>query len=124
MGKWSMGSRLDKVQDWGALARGANYNSRKLADVCHISLRQLERFCKDVRRQTPKDWLSDMRMCEARKLLLQGLIIKEVAAALGYKQVSHFCREFKRKIGCTPGRFGSHAPWEAGMSPLDNKCRR
>jgi AraC-like DNA-binding protein len=104
-----MGSRLDRVQDWGALARKANYNSRRLAACCRVSLRQLERYCKASLHLAPKEWLRAIRLEDAQKLLLEGLSIKEVAAALGYKQVSHFCREFKRNIGCTPNHFGSHS---------------
>lgn len=118
-----MGSRLDRVQDWVVLARRANYNSRKLADACHISLRQLERYCKNSLRCAPKDWLNSLRIEEAQRLLAQGLFIKEVAAALGYKQVSHFCRAFKRQTGRRPNESLVRIETNRKMSPFGNKCR-
>jgi AraC-like DNA-binding protein len=44
-------------------------------------------------------------MREACKLLLKGEMIKQIAPELGFKQVAHFSREFKRSFGVSPRLF-------------------
>ena len=38
-------------------------------------------------------------------MLLAGQQVKEVATELGYKQTSHFCREFKSYHHLTPSQY-------------------
>ena len=97
-----MGSRLDRVTDWTGLATRARYNAKDLAAQCKVSLRQLERYCKVAFKRAPEAWLNEMRLREAENLLRRGLSIKEISFLLGFKQVSHFCREFKRHKGRRP----------------------
>ncbi len=101
-----MGSRLDRLNDWQDLARKAQYNAKVLAERCQVSLRQLERFWKESFQETPQSWLNQCRFSEAQALLQEGCPVKEVAFRVGFKQSSHFCREFKRHTGCTPNEFG------------------
>lgn len=42
---------------------------------------------------------------EAKRRLISGMGTSEVAAALGFGTVSHFCGLFKRAFGMTPGEF-------------------
>ena len=115
-----MGSRLDRVADWETLAKKANYSPKALAVLSAVSLRQLERYTKEVFRQGPHEWLRRLRLRQARRLLRQGWTVKATAYALGFKQPSHFSREFKRQTGIAPVLFSSrcaHRP--ARMSHLD-----
>ncbi len=45
------------------------------------------------------------RMENAKKMLLSGATISEVAAANGFSDYSYFCRVFRRETGCTPDGF-------------------
>ena len=101
-----MRSRLDRIQDWSELARQARFNARRLAAVCRVSLRQLERYYNESVGQTPQGWLNEARFREAKRLLLKGLSVKEVSFELGFKQASHFSRSFKQRTGRPPSEYG------------------
>src|SRR5438034_11708686 len=102
-----MRSRLDRIQDWSELARQARFNARRLAAVCGVSLRQLERYYNDSLGQTPQEWLNAARLREAKRLLLKGLSVKEDSFKLGFKQASHVSRSFKQRTGRPPSAYGS-----------------
>jgi AraC family transcriptional regulator len=92
-------------QHWEELAETARFDARELARLCRVSTRQLER---DLRRQlgrTPQDWLNERRIIAAERLLISGLQVKAVAFELGFKQASHFCRQFKSWRRMTPSEF-------------------
>ena len=103
----SMSSKLDRIQDWLALAKHAKYSARRLATLCRVSLRQLERYFNDSFDRPPQEWLNEARFREAEKLLLNGLSVKEVAYRLGFKQASHFSRLFKQHTGRPPSAYGA-----------------
>jgi len=97
-----MASRLTRVSNWEELAEEAGYNPKNLADRCGVSLRQLERFIPQATGKTPQRWLNDLRQQKACELIASGQSVKEVSIRLGYKQSSHFSREFKRFHGVPP----------------------
>jgi AraC-like DNA-binding protein len=83
----------------------AAYDERKLAAQRQITLRQLQRqFHRELGR-TPEAWLIELRMLDARQLLLEARQIKEVPFRLGVKHGSHFFRKFKETYGMTPLQF-------------------
>jgi AraC-like DNA-binding protein len=102
-----MASRLDRIRDWSALAKKAEYDPKNLAKFCSVSLRQLERFAKETFGLTPQAWLKSLRLAEAQNLLRGGLSAKSTAFTLGYKQLSHFSREFKKHAGVPPTAFAA-----------------
>ena len=94
-----------KLQRWSTLARNANYRTSKLASLCHVSVRQLERtFLVEMGRR-PQDWLNEQRVLAARQLLREGRSITEVLQDLGFKQRSQFSRDFKKYHGIPPSKF-------------------
>jgi transcriptional regulator GlxA family with amidase domain len=100
-----MSSRLDGVQDWEELAAAAKYRASQLARRCQISDRQLRRFFLEKFGVTPQDWISQLRLRKAPLLISTGQSIKVTAFELGFKQPSHFCREFKRVYGSSPRTY-------------------
>jgi AraC-like DNA-binding protein len=97
-----MNTRLQFVQEWEVLAKEANYRPGDLAFLCQISLRTLERHFQKHYGVTVGQWLREFRLKQAYATLKQGKAVKEVAFDFGYKQVSHFSREFKNHFGVSP----------------------
>ena len=97
-----MSSRLEFVQQWESLAVKAGYRPSDLAALCQISLRTLERHFQKNYGVTVSKWMRDLRLGKAYESLKQGKSVKEASFDHGYKQVSHFSREFKNHFGISP----------------------
>ncbi|CAH1207567.1 helix-turn-helix transcriptional regulator [Paenibacillus sp. JJ-223] len=65
----------------------------------------LEVFQK-IYQMSPRKYLSELKLQEAKILLQQPeLSLNEIANRLGYKNLSHFSRQFKRWTGINPSAF-------------------
>ena len=102
-----MHSDLDRIPSagWGSLALKAKFQPIVLARRCEISLRQLERYFLLVFHRPPKQWLHALRMSIAVQMITQHKAEKEVASLLGFSNIPHLIREFKRYFGCTPKQY-------------------
>ena len=68
-----------------------------------VSKRQIERLIKQYHNTTFSEYLKHRRFSVAKSLLSNsGYSVKEVADAIGYDDVSYFCRVFKQYSGMTP----------------------
>jgi AraC-like DNA-binding protein len=86
-------------------ANQSNYQPAKMARLCQISLRQLERTFKIESGCTPREWLKIQRLNNALLMLRKAQSVKQVAYDLAYPQIPQFCREFKTRFGITPKEF-------------------
>jgi len=108
------------LEQWEQLAGAAHYDAKELARFCSLSVRQLERdFHRDLG-CSPQDWLNEQRIKAAQQLLLSGQPVKKVALELGFKQVSHFCRQFKSQNHLTPSQFAVQIQTDACRSQITN----
>ena len=94
--------RFNSEVSWEKLAKAAQFRPQALADLCGVSMRTLQRYFRARYDKTVSDWLRDMRLNEALNSLKVSDSVKEVAFDLGYKQPSHFTRDFKKKFGVPP----------------------
>jgi transcriptional regulator GlxA family with amidase domain len=108
---------LAALQD---LAKSCDYKVTTIAYACGVSTRTLERFIMKITGQVPRRWLKAIRLELARQKLQTGTPMKEVAFDLGFKQVSHFSREYKRHFGHSPR---VHHECLILLSPSDKKSR-
>jgi AraC-like DNA-binding protein len=92
-------ARLSGILTDMGLARKAHYKARLLAIQLHVSLRTLERLFKAALGVSPQAWLKKQRQVEQRRLAQRGFLAKEIAAEVGYRHTSSFCRQFKREHG-------------------------
>ena len=74
-----------------------------VANEFHISPMYLSRIFKKETGKNFKEYLIDIRMNEAQKLLRDpGLSVGEVACRVGYDDPSYFSRSYKKKFGYSP----------------------
>lgn len=111
-----------RIRDWNELGRLAGYKPAKLARICGVSLRHLQRIFLSKFSQAPLEWLNRQRMLTAASMLLENRPLKVICAELGFKQLSHFCRMFKEQIGRTPDEFRQSSRW-AIRQPLLSSIR-
>ena len=109
-----MSGRLFKVEDWEKLARDTGFQPATLADICDVSLRQLERFFDSRFHQTPNAWLRNLQCHLAKDLISHGYSSKAAALEVGFASQSHFCREFKKVFGAPPQTFAPPPGKRAG----------
>ncbi len=105
-------SSLLTMKEWEQVAREADFNSAKMASLCSISERQLQRLFKQHLHCTPSRWLRELQCRLAKQLISQGYSNKAAAAELKFASESHFCREFKKVFGSSPQTF---APSHGGF---------
>jgi len=98
-------SRLRAVTDWCVLAAQARYHPKLLAELCGVSLRELERFFRTELERSPRNWLEVERLRQAARMLSEGRPQKDIAAALAFSHPSHFIRRFTESYGCAPGAW-------------------
>ena len=106
-----MNGSLLTIEQWEQVAREADFNPAKMASLCSISERQLQRLFRQHLRCTPSHWLRELQCRLAKDLITQGYSNKAAANELKFANESHFCREFKKVYGTSPQSF---APTHAG----------
>lgn len=78
----------------------------KLADICGVSPEYFRRIFKSVYGVSPREYIKQLKMERAGKLLLSGeRRIAEVAMLSGYNDLSNFSRKFKQFYGVSPTEY-------------------
>ena len=95
-------SRLDRIAHWPALALQADWSAAKLARLVGVSPRTLQRYFLRRWGKRPQSWLLEQRMARASQMLLDGWLVKQTAAQLGYRSPEHFARVFQQHYGHSP----------------------
>lgn len=67
-----------------------------------MSVRTLQRHFRKNYDLTLREWLREVRLEKSRVMLPEARCVKTVAYDLGYKQPSHFTRDFKQRYGIPP----------------------
>lgn len=80
---------------------------KKLRQDLKIPENKISIIIKDEFGVSYKDYVQDLRINEAKRLLAskEHLNINEVATLVGYGSISTFNRVFKERAGKTPGEF-------------------
>lgn len=76
------------------------------ADLMNMSIRHLNRLCRETLNKTTGDLIFDRVILEAKRMLIhKDVTISSVADELGYEDHSYFIRLFKKKTGESPKAF-------------------
>ena len=77
-----------------------------LAELCGISEVYFRRIFTDKFSLSPKEYIIDLRIRHAKRLLESGQFsVSEIALMCGYFEPSHFSREFKKHCELSPAEY-------------------
>ncbi|MDR1193522.1 MAG: AraC family transcriptional regulator [Peptococcaceae bacterium] len=92
----------------------------RLAADSGMSLKQFSALFRKKMGVAAIDYLTDLRLRQARELLITGEhSVRQVAASVGYEDSYYFSRLFKRRVGLSPSALT--AGREIGASPEGRK---
>lgn len=100
------GNRMDQVIQFLLQERNRPISLQEGADKANMSKEAFCRFFKLRTRKTFTQYLQQLRINEAQKLLLEtDLSISTIAFQVGFENLSYFNRAFKSILGVTPREF-------------------
>ncbi len=75
----------------------------EIADQANMTSATFRKHFREITRMTPLQYQKQLRLQEARKLMLmQSTEVRRVAESVGYESQSQFTREYVRLFGITP----------------------
>lgn len=75
----------------------------EIAEQANMTSATFRNHFREITRMTPLQYQKQLRLQEARKLMLmQSIEVRRVAASVGYESQSQFTREYVRLFGITP----------------------
>jgi AraC-like DNA-binding protein len=98
-----------RARDYIEEHAGDNLTLDELAREAGLSVFHFVRVFRHEVGLPPHAWHVEVRVRRARELLRRGTPPALVAAELGFVDQSHLTREFKRRVGVTPGRYAGGA---------------
>ena len=79
---------------------------KRIASECGLSVTHFARAFRQSTGLAPYQWLQNMRLEEAKRLLAgHDRSLAEIAVACGFSDQSHFTRVFRKHVGESPGRW-------------------
>ncbi len=97
--------RLSAAKDYLAAHFHRDVEIAELADQTQLSRSHLTRAFTACFGVPPHVWLNAVRLSHARRMLLEGQRLAEVALACGFADQSHFTRRFKGAMGVSPAQW-------------------
>jgi AraC family transcriptional regulator of arabinose operon len=98
--------RIQSACDYMQTHLAEGFSVDDIAAACHLSTSRLAHIFKEQMGVSPKSWGNNMRLQQARKLLLANNdSINHIARQVGYEDPSQFTKYFKRNMGCSPREF-------------------
>ena len=89
-----------KLVDW------EDFSLDNICKELHISRSYAAHLFKDLTNKSMTQYIMDLRLTEAKKLLLTtDLKVFDIAEMLNFKDSTTFCKMFKKHVGCTPRSF-------------------
>lgn len=101
----SQGHRVTRAAAWLREHYAQPLRIEALADRVGMSESSLHHHFKAVTNMTPMQYQKQLRLNEARRLMLaEGLDVGAAGFSVGYQSPSQFSREYRRAFGLSPAR--------------------
>ncbi|PPC78001.1 AraC family transcriptional regulator [Pokkaliibacter plantistimulans] len=97
---------VQRVRDYIDAHCQDNLGIETLAAIAGLNPFYLTRLFQRTVGLPPHTYQLQQRIALARRLILQGMALRDVAQQAGFVDQSHLNRCFKRIMGVTPGRYG------------------
>lgn len=82
-----------------------NVTLETAAGYFHVSKEHLSRAFKAHTGTNMTDYITRLKLDEAKRLIEEGLPIKQAAESTGFTDIAYFYRVFKKHVGTTPGEW-------------------
>ncbi len=82
---------------------------KRLSQLCGVCMTTLKKAFSECAGKGVGEYFLDMRMAEARRLLLEGERVENVSSMLGFSSPAYFSQCFRRENGCTASSFRATA---------------
>jgi AraC-like DNA-binding protein len=96
--------RIRRAAGWIRDNRNTRLRIEALCEATGMSRASMHRHFQALTGLSPLQYQKQLRLQEARQLLLAGDSASEVAFAIGYESASQFSREYLRQFGAPPAR--------------------
>jgi len=101
--------RLTKVLHFINTCYQQRIDLNKVADIANLHPSAFCRFFKEKTGKSLSEYLADMRISYACKLLTEGkLAVSQICFESGFNNLSNFNRTFKKQTGITPTAYYQH----------------
>lgn len=84
------------------LAENEGYNVSRVAELLGLTVREFEGALERCLGIRPKELFRNYRAVAARRLIQEGVDLKEISDRLGFRHYSHFATEIKGFYGIPP----------------------
>ena len=99
-------SRMNKIYTYVLENYHRDISVQEVANIIHFAKGSFCRYFKQRTGKTFMDFLIEIRIGNACKLLMENeMNINEIAYACGYNNISNFFHQFKALKGCSPSRY-------------------
>jgi AraC-like DNA-binding protein len=104
-----MSARSFRSEDWEKLAIKAEFRPARMAALCRISPKQLQRIFNEVFQKTPTRWMREFRCRLVLTLVAEGYTYKAIAAELHFASETHLCHDFRKAYPESPRKIAFSA---------------
>ena len=97
---------VQEMMSFLELNHGRQISRAEMATRAGVSESTLASAFRAVTGSAPIDWLIDLRIARARRMLVSGHdAVGDIATAVGFSDVFHFSKSFKRRVGVSPLQY-------------------
>lgn len=92
-------------------------NVEKMAAEMHMSRTSLHRKLKSITGFAPSEFIRNIRLRKASKLILSKAdTVSQIAQLVGFDDYSHFSKAFKKHFGVSPSSYEEHSRMERQLA--------